>query len=294
MIEHEELKYMFEAGTLFSALNRLIKTGYVIDDDKAFLGFGVEITGKGIIAIEMLFCKFLNYMKNNPGEHDPWINTLDRYKNNSLELIRDSLHYINNEPPVRKAFDNYLNDLGSLENMASFEVEQPQPDRGELIDDIFQHISDINKLFEHKLGRKLFCTPSEVYPKLSRAVRGKNVNYTDFVASVALLIDRICHKEIGGLVGLDNNLSGSIDIIESILKYNKIGYKPNIITTLRIIRGVRIKTFPMHDTGSEEVVQLKKLGIRFPIENSREAAYTILQSLNSCLIEMKNWFSTSN
>ena len=292
MVNDNDLKFMHKAGTLGPALNRLIRTGYIKDDDQAWLGFGLELTGKGLVAIEMLFSKFLKYMKKtNSGELGTWISTLELSENNSLNLIRDSLHFIEYEPPVGKAFDNYLNDLGTLENLRHLEVEQPQQVRGELIDDIFQHISDINKLFEHKLGRKLFCTPPEVYPRLSKAVRGRNVNYTDFVASVALLIDKICHKEIGGLVGLGNNLSGSIDIIESILKHNKIDYKPNIIITLRIIRGVRITTFPLHDTGSEEVVQLKKLGIKFPIENPRDAAYTILQSLNSCLVEMKKWFS---
>jgi hypothetical protein len=292
MVKDEDLKFMDKAGTLAPALNRLIRTGYVKDDEKAWLGFGLGLTGKGVIAIEMLFRNFLIYMrKSNFDELGTWINTLELSKNNSLKLTRDSLHFIEYEPPVGKAFDNYLNDLGTLENLRHLEVEQPQQDRGELIDDIFQHIGEINTLFEHKLGRRLFCTPPEVYPKLSKAVRGRNVNYTDFVASVALLIDRVCHKEIGGLVGLGNNHSGSIDTIESILKHNKIDYKPNIIITLRIIRGVRNTTFPLYDTGSDEVVQLKKLGIKFPIENPRDAAYTVLQSLNSCLVEMKNWFS---
>lgn len=291
MVKDEDLMFMDKAGTLTPALNRLIRTGYVKDDDQAWLGFGLGLTGKGVIAIEMLFRNFLKYMKRtNSDELGTWIDTLELVNDNSLKFIRDSLHFIKYQPPVGKAFDNYLNDLGTLENLRYLEVEQPQPDRGELIDDVFQHISDINKLFEHKLGRRLFCTPPEVYPKLSKAVRGRNVNYTDFVASVALLIDRVCHKEIGVLVEPGKNSSGSIDIIDSILKHNKIQYNPDTITTLRIIRGVRNKTFPMHDTGSEEVVQLKKLGLTFPVENPSEAAYTILQRLNSCLVDMKKWF----
>jgi hypothetical protein len=243
----------------------------------------------------MLFRNFLKYMeKINSDELRTSINTLELVDNNSLKLIRDSLHFIKYEPPVGKAFDNYLKGIGTLENLRYLDVEQPQPDRGELIDDVFQNISDINKLIEHKLGRRLFCTPPEVYPTLSKAVRGMNVKYTDFVASVALLIDRICHNEIGVLVEPGNNLSGSIDIIESILKHNKIQYEPDTITTLRIIRGVRNKTFPIHDTGSEEEVQLKKLGLTLPVENPGEAVYTILQILNSCLVDMKKWFSTSS
>jgi hypothetical protein len=253
---------------------------------------GLELTREGLIAIETLFRKFLKYMKkSNSDELGTWINHLELNKNNSLVLIRDSYHFITIESRVGKAFHAYLNDLESLENLTSFKVEEPEPDKGELVDDLFQHIGDINKLFEHKLARKLFCPPPEAHSIMSKAVRGKKVNFTDFIASVALVIDGICHKEIGDLVEPGKASEKSINKIESVFKHNKIQYKPDILAALRAVLTLRNKSLPMHSTGSEEVVQLKKIGLPFPIGNPGEAAYAILQSLNSCLVEMKTWLA---
>ena len=38
LVQDNELKFMYKAGTLGPALNRLKMTGYVKDDDKAFAG----------------------------------------------------------------------------------------------------------------------------------------------------------------------------------------------------------------------------------------------------------------
>jgi hypothetical protein len=46
----------------------------------------------------------------------------------------------------------------------------------------------------------------------------------------------------------------------------------------------------MHDTGSQIVDDLKKMGLTFPIENHREAVSTILKSANASMKEMKTWF----
>ena len=82
---------------------------------------------------------------------------------------------------MEKAFHHYLNDLGSLENLVAFEAERPErnaePDLGTLIDNVFQHIGDIDRLFNHKFSRKLFCIPIEARSIINRAIRGKEVNY---------------------------------------------------------------------------------------------------------------------
>jgi hypothetical protein len=292
LIADEDLKFMHGVGNLIPALYRLKRTGYVEEDDEG--NEDLQLSRDGLIATETLFRKFLPYMKeSNPDKLDTWINTLERHKNSIWELIRDSYHFIvlKREPLVEKAFYGYLNELGSLENVTAFEVEGSEPDIGTLIDDMFQHLGDINRLFEHKLGRKLFCIPAEAHSTMNKATKGKEINYTDFIASVALVLDGICEKEIGGLAEPGKNLQGSINKIESIFKHNKINYNPNTITTLRAIRQLRNMTFPIHDAGSQVIVQLQRLGLSFPVENSRDATCAILQSLNSCLVEMKSWLS---
>jgi hypothetical protein len=111
LVAYGDFNYMHGVGTLLPALYRLRKTGYVKGDD-----MNLELTGEGIKAIELLFFKFLKYMeKSKPNELRTWINTLKLDRHSSQKLIRNSYHYIINVPDVREAFNNYLNELGSLE-----------------------------------------------------------------------------------------------------------------------------------------------------------------------------------
>ena len=209
--------------------------------------------------------------KSNPDELGIWTNNLDLNANNSLILIRDSIHFIRNVPIVRDTFYSYLNDLGSLDNLASFEVEQPEQNLGELIDDLFQDMDDIKKLFEHKFGKKLFCISPGVPSTMSRATKGREVDYPNFVASVALVIDSICHKELGSLLETGKKCPGSLDKIENILNHNNVSYNPGTILKLRNIRRVRNTTPPLHDTGPKGVDDLENIGLTFPIKDPREA-----------------------
>lgn len=97
MAQDKELKYMYKAGTLGPALYRLIKAGYVKDDNKALFGMGLELTREGLIAIEYM-------KKSSPGELRTWINNLELNRNDSLVLIRDSYHFYTNVSEVEKAF----------------------------------------------------------------------------------------------------------------------------------------------------------------------------------------------
>lgn len=155
-------------------------------------------------------------------------------------------------------------------------MPEPEPDLGTLIDDIFQDIGDVDRLFTHKFGRKLFCLPPEPHSLMNKATRGQEVDYAGFVAPVSLVIDGICHHDIEGSIERGKDIQGSINKIENILKHKNIPCNPDTIATLRTIRSLRNTTLPMHDTGSQVVDHLQKLGLRFPIENEREALFTIL------------------
>jgi hypothetical protein len=287
LIENEDLKFMHKVGNLVPALNRLQLTGYVEERNG-----GLQLTRDGHLTTEMLFRKFLEYMKtSSPQELETWINALERHKNSSWELIRDAYFHIHKQPLMERAFHDYPNDLENLENI-TFEVKQPETDLATLIDNVFQDIGDIDRLFKHKLGQKLFCIPNETHSIMNKATRGREINYTNFIGSIGLVIDGICHHEIRNLLEPGKNFNCSINEIESILKHNNIHYNPDTITTLRKIRRLRNKTLPIHDTGSEVVDLLPELGLTFPIKNHRDAAFTILRILRSCLEEMKTWFAS--
>ena len=161
---------------------------------------------------------------------------------------------------------------------------------GRLIEDIFLNLDDINRLFEYRFECKLFVPPIAAQTMLNRATRGKEVKLTEFVATLGSVIDGIYNKEIDTLVGSKTQDSGSINKIKSLLEKENMSYDLKTIEILRTLHHLRNTTFPIHETGSKIISHLQKLNISFPIEDYKDAAVKMLQSLNSCLLEMKLWF----
>lgn len=191
-----------------------------------------------------------------------------------------------NEPEVRDAFREYLDDLGRIDDVDSFEVIKH--DMRTLIDDIFLNLVEINRLFENKFRSKLFCTPLSSQPYLNRSAAGKEINFTDLVATIGLIIHAICHKDIDKLLIAKKN--GSIDKISTLLDERGISYDMDTMSKLRALNSIRNKTFPLHEAGPEIIVSLSKAGVGFPITDYRNAAYKLLSTFNLCLREMKKWF----
>jgi hypothetical protein len=119
LISEPDLVFMHKAGNLVPCLRRLKKTGYVENNDE-----DLQLTGNGLIATELIFRKFLTYIKKNYSDKlASWINILELHKNRSWDLILNAYFFIKNEPLMRNAFENYLEDLETLENLATFRVE---------------------------------------------------------------------------------------------------------------------------------------------------------------------------
>lgn len=282
----QELKFMHLAGNLNRELNYLRKTGYVEGPDN-----DLELTGVGLKTTLSIFQKFLRYIKRKyPVELSSWINNLEFNRSNSWELIRDSFFYIRREPLMREAFKEYLRDLESMENVLNFEIEEF--DIETLIDDIFLNIYEVNNLFEHKFKHKLFCPPVPAQTFLRKATRGKQLKLTDFVATLASIIDGISHDEINSLLGTTKPANGSINKIKGLLDGKGIKYNADFIAKLRALHALRDKTFPIHDAGPEIIGQLQKLNLSFPLKNDKDEALKMLQAFNSCLLEMKGWFGS--
>ena len=278
----DELHWMNEARNLKPSISYLQRTDYVDD--------GLQLTGKGLKTTEELFRKFIVYMKReNSDELSTWIDTLERHKNNIWWLIHDTCFFIRNQTEVGKVFDRYLEDIGSIENIIDFEIEEHN--LGSLIEDIFINLDELNRLFQHKFKCKLFCPPVVACSFMSRSTKRKNVDLAQLVTTIGSVIDEICHKEINALLGSSKNINGSIKKIVTILENDAIDYDPNTIEMLRTLHYLRDTTFPVHAGGSELITHLKKLQIPYPIDDPEEAALKILQILNSCLLDMKKWFS---
>ena len=278
------LPFMHQVGNLVPSLKYLQKTGYVEgpNDD-------LQLTGAGLKATTLIFQKFLDYIKRDyPDKLSYWIVILSYYKENRWELIRNSFFHIQKEPLLRAAFGNYLSELGCLDNLNDFGAYMD--DIGYLIEDIFINVHEINNLFCLRYNCRLFCPPVAAQSFMGRATRGE-INLTDLVASIGLVLDGICTKEIDALMGnAAEEIRGSINKIERLLVIKGINFKQDTFVTLRTLHHVRNTVFPIHSTGSAEITHLRKLNVEYPITDKRDAALKMLRSFNSAFLEMKVWF----
>ncbi len=266
----------------FSAeLTYLVASNYIEKQSQ-----GLVLTAKGIRTIESLSKKFIEYMKEKyASELSVWISQFDYYKNQTSELVTQVYFRIQNEPGVGDAFRQYLEDLGRIDDIDAFEVRRH--DIRTLIDDIFRNMDEVNRLFENKFKCKLFCPPLASQSSLNSATRGKEINFTDLVATIGLIIHEICHKDIDKL--LISKQNGSVNKITTLLDEKGINYDMETVAKLRALYHIRNKTFPLHEAGSEVIDSLKKVAINFPISDYKDAAYKLLTTLNLCLLEMKKW-----
>jgi hypothetical protein len=276
---------MHAVGYLVPTLTYLVRTNYVVGSNSA-----LYLTGDGIRVTEVLYRKFLIYLKRNrTDELSTWINSLELHRNSSWELIRDIYFYVEKkQQPLRNAFYNYLYELDSLENVISFEIHEV--DLSTLIDEIFMNIYNVNILFEKRFKVKLFCQSPAAQPHLNMATRSR-IDLKAVVTTIASVVDGICYKEIDALLGTDIRVNGSINKIQKLLDSNGITYDATTIKTLRTLHNLRSKTFPIHNAGPEAIEYWQELQIQFPIVDDRQAVIKILQALNSSLEEMKLWFA---
>lgn len=177
--------------------------------------------------------------------------------------------------------------MGNIENVLDFEIHEH--DLGSIIDEIYINMSVVNKLFERKFKHPLFCPPLEAQSIMHNATKGRKIDLIGLIAAIGLVLDGICEREIKMIIGDAKRIKGSINKFEALLKKEGISYKPSTLSTLRTLHNVRSSTSPIHNTGPKIIELLQELNIRYPIESDREAALTILQSLNGCIKEMKDW-----
>ena len=115
-------------------------------------------------------------------------------------------------------------DLGSIENIIDFRIEEH--DLGSVIEEVFINLDELNRLFQHKFKCRLFCPPVAASSFLRRAIRQKNIDLAQLVATIGSVIDEICHKEIN----TNKAINGSIKKILVLLDNNGIDYDANTST----------------------------------------------------------------
>jgi len=153
-----------------------------------------------------------------------------------------------NEPELDKIFKKYLDAIVYLDNIESINLKNQSFDT--LIINIFLNLEEVNILFENKFGCKIFCPSYASQSTLHKATNGKTINFTDIVATIGSIIDKICHNDMDTLIK-QNPISGSINKIKALLDKYGIKDESNIIDKLRALYAIRSKTFPIHSGGEQ-------------------------------------------
>jgi hypothetical protein len=278
----EKLREMHQLKKLIPSLTQLRKGNYIEGPDS-----DLQVTSEGIEVIESLFSKFLNYLKLHQSEDDLsyWTGALGYYKNTKRELIEQTYFHLKDNS-LRSAFNAYLNEIGSIRNIISFEIKEQ--DLGVMVDDIFIHLDEVNKLSQFKFKCKLFCPPVAACAMMSRAVRINEPNITSLVTVIGNVLNSICQTEIEKLSPVVSGFDGSINKIKAFLDNKAIVYTMKTIDTLRL--KCKVRSSSVHETGSDIVQAWKELNITIDTEDYIKAL-RLLKSLNDCLVDMKSWFS---
>jgi len=129
---------------------------------------------------------------------------------------------------------------------------------------------DIN--FEARFGKRLFkSVPDDPVAVVNLIKPCQNaVDFANKVQALTGMIDRINENEIRKLIKdkKKQQIQGSINILEQILKENIPNYPRHIISNLRNLMKLRNKMYPTHATSSEILVVLRNFGInKYPLDD---------------------------
>lgn len=144
-------------------------------------------------------------------------------------------------------------------------------------------------IFKNKFGVRLFR------PLTDDSVASVDLikpcqNAKEFAVKIQVLaglIDRINEKKIRNLIQdkkKQQQLKGSVNLLEQIVKENFPKYPRHIISNLRNLMSLRSKIYPTHANSSEILVILRNFGIdKYPMEDWEEGWRKILTICSNSL-----------
>ena len=228
---------------LRAELQYLIRNNYI-----STVNSNLELSGKGLRITELMFKKFIIFIKRKYAEKlSHWIKEFDYWKGQDSKQICTVYFRIQKEPLVKNAFNDYLDNLETIEQVDSFEIDVA--DLTGLIDDIFSNMDQLNRLFHSKFKCDLFCPPLISHQMLINATRENQIDFVKLVQIIGTIIDEICHKEINALLISKPN-GGSINKLTLLLQEKNVTYDTSTIDMLRTLHDIRSKIYPVHETGS--------------------------------------------
>lgn len=152
----------------------------------------------------------------------------------------------------------------------------------------FEYRTYLDIVFKDCFGTRLFKSlPDDCIAVVDSIKPCQNAR--DFalkIQALAGIIDRINENEIRKFIKdkEKQQLKGSINILEQILKENVPNYPRHAISNLRNLMSLRSKMYPTHITSAEILVVLRNFGInRYPLEDWEKGWRKILALCSNSL-----------
>ena len=128
-----------------------------------------------------------------------------------------------------------------------------------IVDRIVENRRDLNLIFKSQLGTELF-QQSEMAITDVRKPCSNEQDFNNRILSLSILIDGLQIESIRELVKTSEPRAGSINVLEAFLKEQFPGYDEQIVTTLRMIKRLRSKKYPIHPDRPELTGALQYFG----------------------------------
>lgn len=131
----------------------------------------------------------------------------------------------------------------------------------DIVEKILQKRREINLNFNKKFGMKLFKENELGIWSIRRPCSNED-DFNNRIQTLATLIDEMNIK--GLKKSIENAPNGSINVLETFLKAEVLGYNETIISNFRNILTLRSKKFPIHSDDPKFIDALIYFGFTFP------------------------------
>lgn len=155
----------------------------------------------------------------------------------------------------------------------------------EIADKIADNRRNINLIFRHKFGEKLFRENEMAVLDIRKACKNEE-DFNNRIQSLTALINELNIKKLKESTKVDKE--GSVNFLEAFLQQKFPSYDERIITNLRNIVILRSKKYPIHSDSPEFIDALKFFGFQSFPPVWGEVWETILKKYLESLEELKN------
>jgi hypothetical protein len=114
-----------------------------------------------------------------------------------------------------------------------------------IVNRIVENRRHLNLIFENQFGTELFRQSEQAITDVRKPCSNEQ-DFNNRILNLSILIDGLQIQSIRELVKESEPREGSINVLEAFQKEQFPGYDEQILTTLRMIKRLRSKKYPIH------------------------------------------------